>query len=448
MTTANNGSGPTASDFGLIVLEEGKPQQVLAKFLNLLLNYQYGLSIMVAPDFAKAAALLAEHGERIRCVCAIQSVDVKDQAVLRELSRQGAAPLFLILPTKKLGLQRMVTSGLEGISFCAWEKAFSQSSASLQETVCAALEDAGIGNLFSDIDTSDYTDIQQQVERRLRNINTLPTLPEIVMRIMRLVNDPKTTPDELEKVLCTDPAIVMKLLQVMRSPVFTSTGGRQSKFTLKEIITRLGVKKVGAIAQQVKMINSLVKPEESGFDLKRFWQHSVGSAIIADKLYTERMLPFKSEIQFNEYWIGALLHDVGKLVLGFFFWDWFSRVQSHRTEKGGTFRSAEHDLGDVANHERLGQLMLLNADMGAEAVAAVGGHHEPGGEPNDLVCLIHVANNLCKEVGLAYLPGEDGNYDDAVLGRLGVREERIEALRSSLEGDVVQEIKTVVDQCM
>ena len=45
------------------------------------------------------------------------------------------------------------------------------------------------------------------------------------MRIMRMVNDPKTTPDELERVLCTDPAIVMKLLQVMKSPVFTGTGG-------------------------------------------------------------------------------------------------------------------------------------------------------------------------------------------------------------------------------
>ena len=53
-------------EFGLIVLEQGKPQQALAKFLNLLLNYQYGLSIMVAPDLKKAASLLAENSGRIR----------------------------------------------------------------------------------------------------------------------------------------------------------------------------------------------------------------------------------------------------------------------------------------------------------------------------------------------------------------------------------------------
>ena len=37
-----------------------------------------------------------------------------------------------------------------------------------------------------------------------------------------------------------------------------------------------------AIAQQIKLINSLVKPENSPFNLRRFWVHSVGCAVIAD----------------------------------------------------------------------------------------------------------------------------------------------------------------------
>ena len=38
------------------------------------------------------------------------------------------------------------------------------------------------------------------------------------------------------------------------------------------------------------------------------------------------MLPWKEELAFNDYWIGALLHDAGKLVLGFFFWDHFEEI--------------------------------------------------------------------------------------------------------------------------
>jgi len=410
----------------------------LAKFLNLLLNYQYGLSIMVASDLKKAASLLSENGTRIRCVCAIQSDVINSDVTIKGLSLMGKISLFLVLPTNKLGLQRMACAQAESVFFCAWERAFTQADASLQRVV---------GNLFADLDTVPYPVLQQQVDRRLRNLNTLPTLPEIVMRIMRLVNDPKTTPDELERVLCMDPAIVMKLLQVMRSPVFTGTGGRTAKWTLKEIITRLGVKKVGAIAQQVKMIKGLVKPDESKFDMKRFWEHSVGCAIVADKLYTERHIRLTTEIEFNDYWVGSLLHDVGRLVIGFFFWDWFARVEEHRKETGGSFRTAEHDLGDVASHVRIGQLMLLNNDMGQDSVSAVASHHDAAGAA-DLVRLVHMANNLYKDLGLGYLPGEKPEYNVEVLEALRIDQGRLEVLRDQLAADVVDEIKTMVDQCM
>ena len=85
-------------------------------------------------------------------------------------------------------------------------------------------------------------------------------------------------------------------------------------------------------------------------------------------------------LEFNEYWIGALLHDVGKLVLGFFFWDWVNRVQALRKDRNYSFRQAEAELGEVADHERVGRLLLLNADMGQEIVAARGHAPRPGRE--------------------------------------------------------------------
>jgi HD-like signal output (HDOD) protein len=318
----------------------------------------------------------------------------------------------------------------------------------LQITVGKTLEEGGIGNLLTDVESLPYDQVRQRVERRLRNINTLPTMPEIVMRIIRMVNDPKTTPDELERVLCTDPAIVMKLLQVMRSPVFTGTGGRTSKWTLKEIITRLGVKKVGAIAQQVKMINGLVKPEDSEFELRRFWEHSVATAMIADKLCVEKKLRLAGgELEFSDYWIGSLLHDIGKLVLGFFFWDWMTRLLGHRRNKNVSFRQAEIDMGDVAGHQRLGQLLLINADMGPEVVGVVGHHHDLH-ETTDLECLVHLADNLAKAVGLGCLLGEEPESDEKAMAQVGVSAAALERIKEDLEASTVEEIRTVVAQCM
>ena len=301
--------------------------------------------------------------------------------------------------------------------------------------------------MLRDFEKIPYPVVQQQVEQRLRNINTLPTLPEILMRIMRMVNDPKTTTEELEKVLLTDPSIVMKLLQVLRSPIFAGSVQRES-VSLNEVIVRLGLKKVGAIAQQVKLINSLVRPEDSGFDMRRFWEHSVGSAIVADKLYSEKLLPFKEPIEFSDYWVGALLHDVGKLVLGFFFWDWFTRVIERVESIGANFRRAEASLGDSANHERLGQLLLMKSNMAEELVTAVGTHHNQGDVPSELTCLVHIANNLCKDLGLGCIEGERGQYSKDVLEKLGLEQSNINAIKRSLADDLVVEIKQMVEQCI
>ena len=443
---AENRAEATAQECGLIVQQDGKPQRVLAKFLNLMLNYQYGFSTLVAADIPRAVALLNDP-RPVRCAFVVQHQESADAAGITALSRQGDIPLFLIIPQARMDRQLEVCAGLDHVYYCAWEKAFGHTPESLQHVAAAALEEHGIGDLLGDIERVPYPVIQQRVERRLRNINTLPTLPEIIMRIMRMVNDPTTITAELEQVLCTDPAIVMKLLQVVRSPVFGGTVQRGG-WTLAEIIVRLGLKKVGAIAQQIKLINSLVKPEASDFDLRRFWEHSVGCAIIADKLHTQGNLPFKAEVPFNDYWIGALLHDIGKLVLGFFFWDWFSRVLDRVRSTGTGFRAAEASLGDTANHDRVGQLLLVYANMGPELTAVVGSHHSIGEQPGDLECLVHLANNMAKEIGLGYLPGEKPHYHKAVLDALGITSGTVAALKASLAEDSIDEIKYMVEQCL
>ena len=235
----------------------------------------------------------------VQCVFVVQNHEIKDGPRIADLGQESEIPVLMVMPGKNVGLQREICADMSNVYFCAWERAFSHSDEALQNVAAKALVQNGIGDLFEEVGKVPYEAFQLKVERRLKSLNTLPTLPEIVMRIMRLVNDPNTTPEQLEQLLCTDPAIVMKLLQVIKSPVFSATG-RQSSWTLSEIIVRLGLKKVGAIAQQIKMINSLVKPQDSGFDLRRFWEHSVGTAIIADKLYMEKKLSLKGAVEFNE----------------------------------------------------------------------------------------------------------------------------------------------------
>ena len=84
MSAEKTGSA-TGQEYGLIVQQEGKPQQVLAKFLNLMLNYQYGLSVVVEQEPSKAAEQLLSGG--VRCALVIQNQEVKNPTTITALSR-------------------------------------------------------------------------------------------------------------------------------------------------------------------------------------------------------------------------------------------------------------------------------------------------------------------------------------------------------------------------
>jgi HD-like signal output (HDOD) protein len=209
----------------------------------------------------------------------------------------------------------------------------------------------------------------------------------------------------------------------------------------------LGWKKVGVIAQQIKLMNSLVRPNNSAFDLRRFWEHSVGCALIADRLVSENLIALPAQVNFNDYWISALLHDIGKLLLGFFFWGHFEEVLKQMTAERSTFREAEKELGDVGNHEYLAQILLLRSNATKEVVETVGKHHTTGPAPTSLVCLVHVANNLCTELGLGYLPDEPARYSETVLANLRATPEEMYRLRELLGKPMVLQIKEIVNRC-
>ena len=48
-------------------------------------------------------------------------------------------------------------------------------------------------------------------------------------------------------------------------------------------------------------------------------------------------------------------------------------------------------------------------------VDAVGTHEGPAENSSELTCLIHLANNLSKELAMGYLPDEQPDYNSVVL---------------------------------
>jgi len=451
MSDVEDGPNDAEQEYGLIVHSAGEPQHALASFVRLMLNYQYGLGVLVGRNLSEATSLLIEHGHAIRCAFLVLDQETDSLQVVGALGRKGKLPVFILCPDHLVAAYESQLSESLNVFVCAWQKVFNQSGPSLQQIADQAFCQNDIETLY-DERRHDLLGggVNKRVSTMLQNMNTLPTLPIIVLRIMRLVNDPKSTVEALEKLLISDPAVVHKLVQVVNSPFFAGEG-HKGRWTLKEAIVRLGRREMGTIAQQIKLINSFVKPQGSGFDLRRFWIHSVGCAVIADRLYTDKLLPFKAKLEFNDYWTTALLHDIGKLILGCFFWNYFDEVGKclgDADSPARDFRQAEAHLGAVVNHEYIGRLLLMKGKMDKGLIEAVATHHSGGQSPRPLVCLIHVANNLAKDLGLGYFPEAQGGYDDRVLRSFHLRQKDLPKLTDSLGDSTLKDINTLVDQCL
>ena len=443
--THQSTSQPKGEELALLVCEEGRAEQTLASFTKLILNYKYGLVIEQIADPGEAQAVFRHKGGSIRCALVIQQRPITTGSAISELTANGQIPLFLILPHRLASEQERSCEGLENVIICPWEAVFTSGPDSLQQMLFTHLRQDN--DLFS-AEGDDRARLEVRVSERLNSMDTLPTVPSIVTHIMRLINNPNTTVKELEGLLSSDPAIVLKVVQVANSAVFSgSSSNRRS--TLNEAVVRLGLRKIGAIGQQIALINSFVRPDDSHFDMLRFWQHSMGCALLAEKLVDGGHVRLAPRVEFNEYWIGALLHDSGKLIQGLFFWEWFERILDTMERDDCSFHRAETELiGGTVSHGFIGGLLMRKSQMPNSITHAVRLHHATGAAPEALTSLIHVADNLANEIGLGYTENVAVEYQRSALDRIKLSVTDVPRLKETYGPTVVEEVKQLVDQCM
>ena len=65
---------------------------------------------------------------------------------------------------------------------------------------------------------------QQLVADALKRVTHLATLPEITTRIIRTVEDPRSTAGQLHKIIAHDPALVTRILKVVNSAFYGLPG--------------------------------------------------------------------------------------------------------------------------------------------------------------------------------------------------------------------------------
>jgi HD-like signal output (HDOD) protein len=148
---------------------------------------------------------------------------------------------------------------------------------------------------------------EQVVSAAIREISHIATLPEITLKIIDLVEDPKSTAQDLNKVISNDPALCSRILKVVNSSFYGLPGQIGS---INRAIVMLGLNAVKNIA----IAASLAKLFRGGdltpdFSARNLWNHAnqvaAGSKMIADHL--------KLGLG-DEAFLAGLIHDLGLMV--------------------------------------------------------------------------------------------------------------------------------------
>jgi putative nucleotidyltransferase with HDIG domain len=211
--------------------------------------------------------------------------------------------------------------------------------------------------------------ISSPIQRILKRIAELPTLPTVLEQILEMTAADDTSAQDLVEILSTDQSLTANLLRVANSPVYGVPYRIQS---VKQAVVLLGFNEVRGIAVGATVFSNLRGIKDSAFDREAFWRHCFLVAHLTRELYPLSPAPEAKPL----YYTAGLLHDVGVVVLDQFFQEEFTAIiEAVKQDKLEPREAENRFLG--ADHQEIGAMLLRRWQLPEPLVQVVAAHHTP-----------------------------------------------------------------------
>ncbi|MHB8907961.1 MAG: HDOD domain-containing protein [Syntrophales bacterium] len=270
------------------------------------------------------------------------------------------------------------------------------------------------------------------IERILRSVQHVPAFPLTIRRVSELLQDENFSVLEVAKVIQFDQAITANILRMGNSAYF---GSRSRIGTLNEAVMYLGKENI-ITAVQTSGVSRFFKKAAKGYvpQAKDLWAHSVSVALMSQILF-KGIYGREQPILYT----AALLHDVGKVILGEYVHESFGRIMELVSREECSFLEAEEKLFGI-NHASIGGKIAERWNFPEEISTAIAFHHRPDlAGDTDAVSpwLIYLADQTCSMMGVG--GGQDGLAYRAVSDvakRFQLRDKDIEVCMVQLFEDM------------
>jgi HD-like signal output (HDOD) protein len=261
------------------------------------------------------------------------------------------------------------------------------------------------------------------VESIIEATDHLKPISDVAGKVLALLDDPDCGVSDLSDIIRHEPALTANLLKLANSAYFGLPG---KIIDAKQAIVYLGMSQVVDLVLLVSCSNSFSGSLE-GYGLKagELWKSAVSGAIIANDLAQLKGLKQGSLI-----FTGALLRDIGKVVLDQFINPAISKIMDRVTDQSITFAEAERQVLGF-DHVQVGAMVAKNWNFPDALQCVIRYYHSPLEAKGCFLeaSVVHLADALCRklEIGLGV---DDRSYpeDERVVRSLGLDASRIQGV--------------------
>ncbi len=209
-----------------------------------------------------------------------------------------------------------------------------------------------------------------ELDAMLSSIEDLPSIPETLIHILNVIDDPDSGPAELADAVRRDAPLMAKILKLANSPYYSPRGGIAD---INRCVAVLGYRTVRQVAVCVSVASSVVSAvEESAgeLDYRELWRHSVVTAAIAKHLAQLVDHPDPEEV-----FTAGLLHDIGKFVLELYAPEKYAQLVRERASDQARLVDVEFDTFGF-DHAMVGECFARAWRFPEILARTFGSHHD------------------------------------------------------------------------
>ncbi len=268
------------------------------------------------------------------------------------------------------------------------------------------------------------------VEWLVDRTSTVYSLPLFYDRLNETINHPRSSIDDIGKIITEDQGLTARLLRLANSPMFGWFGKVDS---ISKAVTIIGTQQLRDLALAASVMGVFKGIPEELLNMQSFWRHSIACGIVARTLAT-----WRRESNVERFFVAGMLHDVGQLIMATTLSEIVKEmIETSRSEQKMFLMVERERLG--FDHADAGGALLKSWKIPANIADPVTYHHTPALAdqfPME-VAIVHISDVICQSLSLGqscewFVPP----LDSASWERLGMDAHQLPVVLKQAESQI------------